>query len=133
MAIKLPKKTAEKQKIGGEVEKPMEAEDQQVDTTEQSEDQVETPVVGKATKTTKIGGKDGPENIEAELVPFDFKAGPVHATVEVGLGATVNMGDYNSTRIDVRLTLPCPVDKVNEAYEVALKWADEKMQEMMPE
>lgn len=48
------------------------------------------------------------------------------ATVSVSLGQTMNTGNYNSVRIDVGVTIPCPVKDLDATHDYALEWVDEK-------
>jgi hypothetical protein len=48
--------------------------------------------------------------------------------IEVGGGMTINLGNYESARIDVRLTVPCTKHDLEEAYEFASDWVSTKIQ-----
>jgi hypothetical protein len=43
------------------------------------------------------------------------------AVVKVGLGMTINLGNYESARVDVGVELPCRLAEVPDAY--GLAWA----------
>lgn len=49
------------------------------------------------------------------------------------VGHTKNLGNYESVRIKVSLTLPTYTENVEHAYMVAKKWADEKLTEAITE
>lgn len=48
-----------------------------------------------------------------------FKDGEHPAYVRVSAGMTINMGDFNSLRIDVSVTLPCLPEEIESTYEEA--------------
>jgi len=50
------------------------------------------------------------------------------ATVSVKAGATVNLGNFESARIDVMLSMPCYVEEVNFIYEQVKDWVDDRVQ-----
>jgi len=54
------------------------------------------------------------------------------ASVSFKAGVTKNLGDYNSARVDVMLTMPTlPTEEyVNSAFEFAQKWVDDKLTEI---
>jgi len=51
------------------------------------------------------------------------------ASVSVNGGITVNLGDYNSARIEVGVTLPCVVEELDDAYEAALAMVSQRIEE----
>lgn len=50
-----------------------------------------------------------------------------YATVGIKAGCTINLGNFNSGRVDVSLFYPCQPDKVNETYESVKEWIDERL------
>lgn len=54
------------------------------------------------------------------------------AVVEVGIGKTVNLGNYESARVDVKLTVPCTNDSdaIQATYSDALEWVGERCVEV---
>lgn len=61
-----------------------------------------------------------------ELVDVKPFHGPV-ATVKRGYGLTVNLGDYESARFDVGITVPCYMVDVDAADQWAEKWAEKRI------
>lgn len=55
------------------------------------------------------------------------------ATVEVSLGETVNLGDFESLRFDIGATIPCLVHHVHEVESAWTTWAAEKLKDEMDE
>lgn len=67
---------------------------------------------------------------EADEQTLEVKTFAVEpAAVELGYGLTLNIGNYESARVDVRVSVPCYREEVNEAYEWAKKWAEERVRE----
>lgn len=48
------------------------------------------------------------------------------AKVAVEMSMTVNLGNFESARISVALTVPCYQEEHEEAYEYARKWVEKK-------
>jgi hypothetical protein len=57
--------------------------------------------------TGKILKSEIKESHSEELVPDPY------ARIEIGHGVTLNLGDYNSARLYVSVSLPCSPDKVS--------------------
>lgn len=78
-----------------------------------------TAVVRKQYKTPE---GEGPIEEQDELIEVQvFVVKP--AEVRFGVGATINMGNFESARVDVMVTVPCYKEEVDDAYEFAKKWA----------
>ena len=60
-----------------------------------------------------------------------FETAP--ATVSFGAGVTKNVGNYESLRVDVQLTLPCYVEEVEDAFKAARDWVDSTMDKELAE
>lgn len=58
-----------------------------------------------------------------------FPPGVEPAIVRVGVGNTINLGNFESMRIDISVTLPCPVQDIEETYRRASEYASEFMAE----
>ncbi len=67
-----------------------------------------------ATKriTTSLYGKEG-ERVEREVEEFEVEP----AYVRVNAGRTKNLGNYESLRVDVSITVPCYKETINETFE----------------
>jgi hypothetical protein len=50
------------------------------------------------------------------------------ARVSVGMGLTLNLGNYESARIDVSLVVPCYCEETEEAYVYARDWVEKKLE-----
>jgi hypothetical protein len=91
--------------------------------------------VNATTTTTKVTSKGAGVKEEKLMSSVDeqLSKGLVVATkelhkVEVGGGMTINLGNYESARIDVRLTVPCTKEELTEAYDWASDWVSERIQ-----
>lgn len=83
-----------------------------------------TVVVRKQYKSTE---NEGPIEEQDELIEVQvFVVKP--AVVRFGIGATINMGNYESARVDVEVTVPCYKEEVDDAYEFARKWAKTRLE-----
>lgn len=49
------------------------------------------------------------------------------AIVGANIGLTLNLGNYNAARIDVFVKVPCYKEEIDEAYEFAQAWAEERI------
>lgn len=88
-------------------------------------------VVGKVEKIAKDGSVESTEEIPlGEVVVSDDI--PM-ANVGVKLGKTINLGDFESLRVDVSLFMPSETDNksLNKTFKKALKWCDGKMDEVL--
>jgi len=71
-----------------------------------------------------VSASDG----DVETVDTPLFVGPT-ATVSCGLSRTVNLGDYESAKIDVFMSVPCYLGEEQAAFEYAKKFASEKLAE----
>jgi len=81
-------------------------------------------VVSEAAKvfvTKTVGGVPSSEETLIEVKKFITEP----AKVTAGYGMTLNLGNYESARVDVGVTLPCYVEEIDEAYKEAVRLADE--------
>jgi hypothetical protein len=91
--------------------------------------QQSAPATATVTRTV---GKVGAEETVSETIEIKrFVTAP--AQIDVGYGMTLNIGNYESARLDVRISIPCYREEVEDAYEYARKWAEAKMQQQVQE
>lgn len=93
-----------------------------------AEDLVAMPVIGKI----EVLNKDGIIQKEEE---FEINKGVIMkkeemCKIELNAGKTINLGNYESARIGVSITVPCSRDEIPETFEFARKWVDSKMNEL---
>jgi hypothetical protein len=55
------------------------------------------------------------------------------ADIGFALSYTHNLGDYKSTRVEVSLSLPCPVDELEDGYAKAKEFVEGKLQPIVDE
>lgn len=85
--------------------------------------------IPKATVETQVS-KKAPV-VANEPVPGAAPVAPIplhelaHVTVQGG--QTINLGDFNSAKIAVTLTMPCKLSEISDAYEFATNWVSERI------
>lgn len=89
---------------------------------------VAKPIVGMATTQKTSGGEPLPGGIEeSETVhPGVFTDG---MSITVEGGRTINLGNYESAKIGVSITVPCDKDTLNDAYDFGTEWVSSKINE----
>lgn len=70
-------------------------------------------------------------------MPDEFKLpkgakGPF-AEANVSLGITLNLGNYESIRIDVGARVPCRPEDMDDTYEKTLAWAESRIDHKVKE
>lgn len=70
-----------------------------------------------------IFGKEEVSNERIRIRPFISQP----ASISVKAGLTINLGNYESGRVDVMLTMPCYPEEVDETYEVVKQWVDARI------
>lgn len=70
---------------------------------------------------------------EVEKVASPLLSGTLNqnASVMIGASRTVNLGNYESAKISVAVTLPCEVSSISEIYEFGVTWVNKKMEEAL--
>ncbi len=79
---------------------------------------------GMITVTKTVGKK--PESKEEMIDVQPFAVEPAH--VYYAQGATVNLGNYNSGKIDVSISLPCYKEEVDLTFVLAKAWVVERFE-----
>jgi hypothetical protein len=86
------------------------------------------PITGMTSTEKTVGGVPLPSGIEeSETVHPGVLTDGMAITVEGG--RTINLGNYESARIGVSVTVPCDKDTLNDAYEFATEWVSGKIVE----
>lgn len=80
---------------------------------------------GRRTTRSAAYGNEEEENETLEDVTFPPGVEP--AFVRASAGGTYNLGDYQSLRLDVSVTLPCRPSRIEETYERAASFVAEKL------
>ena len=80
-----------------------------------------------ATVTRAYGKIGAPEAKDETIEVKTFVTQP--ATVEIGYGLTLNIGNYESARVDVKVSVPCYREETDAAYEYAKAWAESRVKQ----
>lgn len=43
-------------------------------------------------------------------------------------GRTINLGNFESARFEVQLTMPCAVDQIDKTYDFVMEWIGERIE-----
>ena len=71
-------------------------------------------------------GRGGPtDRDEGRIEVRPFVTPPVYVRVQYGL--TLNLGNYESARVEISYSLPCYPAEINDAAEVAGRWVAERI------
>lgn len=73
---------------------------------------------------TKGVRTSGSENEDVVAV-HKFLTEPAKVSVDYAL--TINLGNFESAKIGVSVTVPCYLEEVDRAYEFAQAWAEERL------
>lgn len=85
---------------------------------------------GAAKTTTQMKDRHGvysETDQSDELMTRKFTQDDPAAYVRVGAGLTINLGDYESLRIDCSVTLPCHRGELDAAYAAASDYVADKL------
>jgi hypothetical protein len=86
------------------------------------------PVAGEVSTSKSSGGAIIAESLgeTQTLNPGVFSDG---MSITVEGGRTLNLGNYESARIGVTITVPCSKDTLDDAYTFATQWVSDKIDE----
>jgi hypothetical protein len=95
-------------------------------------DKVSEPITTHVTKEKATKGVTHPSDIQesAILHPGVFTDG---TKVTVEGGRTLNLGNYESARIGVTITVPCDKGSIEESYQWATDWVSKKIEDAVKE
>lgn len=84
-----------------------------------------TEVEGKLT----VKHPDGSETEEVESIPADTPVSAHPVMVGVSIGITRNLGNFESIKAQVSITIPCDPDpdEIDETYASAKDWVDARI------
>jgi hypothetical protein len=92
-------------------------------------DKPTTLTVTKQFKLQSGEAESDPTNETIEVTKFETEP----AKVRVGFGLTINLGNYESARLDVSVEVPCYKEQVDDAYDKAKVWVEERVQQEVAE
>lgn len=87
---------------------------------------------GTGFSSHQIGKNDDPANHEEHEYLFEtkcFPEGQPPAFVECKMGLTINIGNYESARIDVGIRLPCMAAEAEQTWQNEKGWCEQKIKE----
>jgi len=86
------------------------------------------PMTGITSTSKNVGGKEVAASASATqtLHPGVFTSG---MSVTVEGGRVINLGNYETARIGVSITVPCTPETLAEAYGFATDWVSSKIDE----
>ena len=86
----------------------------------------------EALGTTSVTKPTGATETEQQRFMNEETVDPL-ANVGISLSYTKNLGNFESTRFEVRIDLPCKPDSIDGMFKVANAWADEKLTALIQE
>lgn len=80
---------------------------------------------GEAVEKTVVAGPSTQES-PAQVIP-------AHELIQLEIqgGKTINLGNYESAKVNVSLRVPCTMATLPEMYYFATEWVNEKIEEMI--
>ncbi len=103
------------------------------------EDLVEEGMAGKigkgVTAKTEVKGETVYKETEDEIEPPSFPQGEHTATIGMNLSRTINMGQFESLKMSVFISVPSQVDEdeIEGNYQFCKDWCEEKLNELSEE
>jgi hypothetical protein len=71
--------------------------------------------------------KDETVNQSGTFPEEDYLMADALGSCGTGMGVTVNMGDFESARVDVWVTLPCKPDGLDATFKKCKDWTQQKL------
>lgn len=86
------------------------------------------PITGMVSSAKSVSGHTLAESVSESktLHPGVFSNG---MSITVEGGRTLNLGNFESARVGVTMTMPCTKETLEEAYTYATEWVSEKIEE----
>lgn len=86
------------------------------------------PVTGMVTQQKTVSGQEIPGGVsQSETLHSGVFTDGMSITVEGG--RVINLGNYETARVGVSITVPCTKDTLDESYEFATEWVSQKITE----
>lgn len=85
--------------------------------------------LAERTTTTQLKSTQAETSQEEKLSALVIPEGAEVAQVKIGVGGTYNLGNYESLRIEVSVTVPCAIEDVDKAVVLASEFVGDKLQE----
>lgn len=71
------------------------------------------------------GSEGAEEVVEETLEVHSFVTATANVSVEMGM--TLNLGNYESARVTVSVSVPCYKEEIEDAHEYARKWVESRV------
>lgn len=93
------------------------------------------PIVGTVGVQQSIKGKPVAPVVEQVHKLHEGIIIPAHelCSLHFGGGHTINLGNFESVKINVSITMPCKKEDLEEVYEFATNWVSEKISQAVAE
>jgi hypothetical protein len=91
--------------------------------TENKEQKTSVSLQTKLEVTRTLSNKEETESERIYVRPFETNP----ANISVKAGATVNLGNYESARVDIMLSIPCYVEEIDDIFPKAKEWVDKRL------
>jgi hypothetical protein len=89
-------------------------------------EQVQSSQVIVTSQFLRKGEAQGAPLVKDELIRVHkYVTEPARVTVEYGM--TLSLGNYESARLGVAVSIPCYFEEMDTAYKFASKWAEERI------
>lgn len=80
----------------------------------------------------KAGGQETKLVDEVETTPMPLsKTRRPMARVGYASGTTINLGNYESVRLDVSISIPCEIEDIDEAFDTCVQFVGEKSTQLL--
>ena len=83
--------------------------------------------------STKSQGQETAAIDETVSTPISTAAPIAMARVGFSSGMTLNLGNYESARLEVSISMPCDVSEVEETFEFCKRFVEEKGEALLAE
>lgn len=81
----------------------------------------------QAIATTSVTPPNGPETTTQEAVGDTILFTNPTCNVGVNAAQTINLGNYSNVKLGVSINIPCAHTEIDEVFEFAKAWVDNKM------
>jgi hypothetical protein len=104
-----------------------EKKDEQEERTDEQEERTDAVQITTRDSIAEVRktvfGKEEVSSERIRIRPFIS----VPASITVKAGVTINLGNYESGRVDVMLTMPCYPEEIDQVYIDVKDWVDSRV------
>lgn len=88
---------------------------------------IELEAVAFVTRQFAVGRDKGAPDSQIERLKIHrYRTEP--AKVSIAMGLTLNLGNFETARVDVSITVPCYREESDGAYSYARSWVEDRLQ-----